>query len=44
MQVFGKVIAANIIEAKRITGAGNEFDMENYNKFIEISKQYAHLF
>lgn len=48
MQVVGKVEnqgGALSVSAFNVTSAGNEFDMENYDKLVELSNgKFVHLF
>ena len=44
-QVYGKVADGNRIEVMRIHPAGNNFNMENYDKTVElINGNYRDLF
>ncbi len=45
-QIEGKVSqGGNVIEAFRVTAAGEVFDMENYNQAIELmNNKYEYLF
>jgi hypothetical protein len=36
-QIIGKVMSQNSIEARNFFPAGNNFDMDNYNKVVELS-------
>jgi hypothetical protein len=48
VQIVGKVEAQGPIlsvSALNVTAAGNNFDMENYNKLVELSNgKFSHLF
>jgi hypothetical protein len=48
VQVVGKVEshgAGLSVSAFNVTAAGNNFDMDNYDKLVELSNgQFAHLF
>ena len=33
---MGKVVGPNTIEAMRVTAAGNQFDMTNYDRAVEL--------
>ena len=37
VQVLGKVVTGSELEGDRVQDAGNNFDLENYNKLVELS-------
>lgn len=37
MEIVGKVVSSDTIEAMRVQAAGNDFDMESHNKLVELS-------
>ena len=37
VQVLGKVVTGSELEGLRVQDAGNNFDLDNYNKLVEMS-------
>ena len=44
VQIIGKVINGNTIEAQTLNSAGDAFDMELYNRAIEQSTQFPQIY